>query len=92
VFVRVKNGIDTMTISDSELDSSKGIDLTFRRRRKAGSVACEGFITTYHEYCRNTSIHGVQYLGEQERPFRERIFWLFVFLISIYGCSTLIQS
>nr|NP_001246909.1 ripped pocket, isoform B [Drosophila melanogaster]AFH06228.1 ripped pocket, isoform B [Drosophila melanogaster] len=81
-----------MTISDSELDSSKGIDLTFRRRRKAGSVACEGFITTYHEYCRNTSIHGVQYLGEQERPFRERIFWLFVFLISIYGCSTLIQS
>jgi len=92
MFVRAKNGIDSMTISDFNVESNEGADMKSKNKKMEGSVACEGFIATYHEYCENTSIHGVQYLGERERPMRERIFWLFVFLISIYGCSTLILS
>ncbi|XP_017046078.1 pickpocket protein 28 isoform X2 [Drosophila ficusphila] len=82
-----------MTVSDFDLEStSAGIDLTGKKKSKQGSTAYEGLLATYHEYCENTSIHGVQYLGERERPLRERIFWLIAFLISIYGCSTLIAS
>ncbi|KAI8046473.1 pickpocket protein 28 [Drosophila gunungcola] len=94
MFVRSKSGIDTsMTMSECDLEgNSAGIDLSTKKKKREVSVTCEGFITTYHEYCENTSIHGVQYLGERERPKRERIFWLFVFLVSIYGCSTLILS
>ncbi|XP_061393669.1 pickpocket protein 28-like [Musca vetustissima] len=35
----------------------------------------EGLIEIYYEYCANTSVHGVQYLG-QNRPWKEIIFWL----------------
>jgi len=45
----------------------------------------------YHEYCTNTSIHGVQYLGEN-RPIKEKCFWMVVFIISIYCCTILIRS
>ncbi|XP_017081775.2 pickpocket protein 28 [Drosophila eugracilis] len=94
MLMRAKNGKDIdSAISDCDPEiSNRDIDLTNKRKEKASSIGCEGLITTYHEYCENTSIHGVQYLGERERPMRERIFWLLVFLISIYGCSTLILS
>lgn len=45
----------------------------------------------YFEYCSNTSIHGIQYFGEH-RPLIEKVFWLCVFLASIYCCSNLIHS
>ena len=48
-------------------------------------------IQIFYEYCSNTSIHGVQYLGET-RPRREKIFWLCVFAVSIFCCSILINS
>ncbi|CAD6996199.1 unnamed protein product [Ceratitis capitata] len=44
----------------------------------------------YFEYCSNTSIHGIQYFGER-RPSIEKLFWLCVFLASIYCCSNLIH-
>ncbi|EDW34295.1 GL21653 [Drosophila persimilis] len=85
----------TMSTCDSELEShSGGIDLTSKKPRQSANVAtvCKGFLTTYEEYCSHTSLHGVQYLGDHQRPMRERIFWLCAFLISIYGCATLISS
>ncbi|XP_069695430.1 pickpocket protein 28-like isoform X2 [Periplaneta americana] len=35
------------------------------------------------EYCRNTSLHGLQYVGEQNRPMSERLFWIFAFTFCI---------
>ncbi|BFF90118.1 pickpocket protein 28 [Drosophila madeirensis] len=99
MFVSAKNcAIDTtMSTCDSDLESHNGgIDLTSKKPRQTASAdvasVCKGFLTTYREYCSHTSLHGVQYLGEHQRPMRERIFWLCAFVISIYGCATLIVS
>ncbi|XP_065354330.1 pickpocket protein 28 [Calliphora vicina] len=51
----------------------------------------QGIKQIYFEYCANTSIHGVQYLGEA-RPWKEKFFWLSVFIVSIYCCSNLIEN
>lgn len=51
----------------------------------------QGIKQIYFEYCANTSIHGVQYLGEK-RPWKEKFFWLCVFFVSIYCCSNLIEN
>ncbi|KAH8264123.1 hypothetical protein KR038_003287 [Drosophila bunnanda] len=86
-----------MTVSEFDIEDS--VDLTTDNRNKnrrssvgGAAAACEGFMVTYQEYCEHTSIHGVQYLGDRQRPMPERIFWLIAFLISIYGCSMLITS
>lgn len=44
---------------------------------------------TYSEFCANTSIHGFQYFG-QHRPWKEIFFWIVVFVVSIYFCSSMI--
>lgn len=82
-----------------EFDLERGVGIMLEEKQRDGqhssedaSNTCEGLLTTYHEYCAHTSIHGVQYLGDRERPLRERIFWLCAFLISIYACATLISS
>ncbi|XP_075146228.1 ripped pocket [Haematobia irritans] len=48
-----------------------------------------GIKQVYLEYCANTSIHGVQYLGDS-RPWKEKFFWICVFIVSICCCSKLI--
>uniref|UniRef100_A0A1A9WD09 Pickpocket protein 28 n=1 Tax=Glossina brevipalpis TaxID=37001 RepID=A0A1A9WD09_9MUSC len=44
------------------------------------------------EYCDNSTIHGMKYLGEHKRPWWERIFWIMVFGFSIYTCAALIMN
>ncbi|EDW80549.1 uncharacterized protein Dwil_GK11507 [Drosophila willistoni] len=81
---------------ESDLESSNiaGIDLSSKPSRPPAGVSsiCKSFVITYHDYCSHTSIHGVQYLGEHPRPIREKVFWLCVFVASIYCCSTLINN
>ncbi|XP_073811880.1 pickpocket protein 28-like [Musca autumnalis] len=45
----------------------------------------------YEEFCSNTSIHGFQYFG-QRRPRKEIGFWIIIFIISIYFCSSIIAK
>uniref|UniRef100_A0A1B6C6T5 Uncharacterized protein n=1 Tax=Clastoptera arizonana TaxID=38151 RepID=A0A1B6C6T5_9HEMI len=46
------------------------------------------FKKSFKKYCECTSIHGVQYLGEQGLPLKERACWIFTlsitFLINAY--------
>ncbi|KAH8387433.1 hypothetical protein KR093_007037 [Drosophila rubida] len=71
------------------------IDLTTKNHAKSLSTSSRLVKTltcTYQEYCQQSSIHGVQYLGEKQRPIKERVFWLSVFVVSIYCCARLINS
>ncbi|XP_049855583.1 pickpocket protein 28-like [Schistocerca gregaria] len=43
------------------------------------------------EYCRSTSMHGLRYVGDVQRPVAERLLWLFLFAISLALCSNLIR-
>ncbi|XP_026472958.1 pickpocket protein 28 isoform X2 [Ctenocephalides felis] len=49
----------------------------------------QGFI---REFCANTSIHGVKYLGERRRSTTERLWWIIVFIASLSMCGILIMK
>ncbi|XP_073819625.1 pickpocket protein 28-like [Musca autumnalis] len=51
----------------------------------------QGLKEIYYEYCTNTSVHCIQYLGTH-RPWKEIIFWLTIFAISFYCCSETITK
>ncbi|XP_073819618.1 pickpocket protein 28-like [Musca autumnalis] len=59
--------------------------------KKPPRTLCQGIQQIYYEYCANTSIHGVQYLGDR-RPLKEKFFWISVFIVSIYCCTILIEN
>ncbi|XP_063916762.1 pickpocket protein 28-like [Zophobas morio] len=44
----------------------------------------------FTEFSSNTGIHGFKYMGEQERSFTEKFYWLILFCISLYFCIYLI--
>lgn len=52
--------------------------------------------SVYHEFmdefCENSSIHGIKYMGDRKRHWIERLWWLVAFVLSIYGCSRLIYN
>lgn len=47
---------------------------------------------TFTDYASRTSIHGIQYLGDEEGHWFEKVFWIIVFVISLTGCSYLITE
>ncbi|XP_075167592.1 pickpocket protein 28-like [Haematobia irritans] len=49
----------------------------------------QGVRQAYREFCANTSIHGFRYFSER-RPKKEIIFWLVIFAIVIYFCTSII--
>lgn len=44
----------------------------------------------FSDYSQRSTIHGVQYLGENKRHWSERLMWLIAFTISIYWCGKVI--
>ncbi|XP_055527738.1 pickpocket protein 28-like [Wyeomyia smithii] len=44
------------------------------------------------EFCENTSIHGVKYFVGSQRALIEKVWWIAVFLLSLYGCGRLIYT
>lgn len=42
------------------------------------------------EFCFNSTIHGIKYMGDRKRHWVERVWWLLAFILSIAGCSRLI--
>ncbi|XP_075167589.1 pickpocket protein 28-like [Haematobia irritans] len=57
--------------------------------KKARSSFHQTFKETYKEFCFNTSIHGFQYF-DQHRPWHEIVFWILVFVVSIFFCASMI--
>ncbi|KRF94123.1 pickpocket protein 28 [Drosophila mojavensis] len=99
MFVRTK-GFETKspaTLFECDMEGND-FDVNTRNKTKktpkraAGRTICQCFMLTYKDYFQHSSLHGVQYLGEETRPKKDRIFWLFAFLLSICCCATLILS
>lgn len=89
IFQRKKRHLsdDTTSIAPSEV----GTEVDVRRQIKYGKPAQAAW-AIFSEFSGNSSIHGVRYLGEKRRPFAERLFWVVVFALSIYGCGRLILN
>uniref|UniRef100_A0A1B0AX56 Uncharacterized protein n=1 Tax=Glossina palpalis gambiensis TaxID=67801 RepID=A0A1B0AX56_9MUSC len=81
------NGNENGTIDDDGENISKSSASEMPDKK----IFCPNMRTVVSDYCAKTSIHGIQYLGET-RPFREKLFWFSVFVISIYCALTLIRN
>ncbi|XP_058125994.1 pickpocket protein 28-like [Anopheles ziemanni] len=46
----------------------------------------------FEDYCVNSSIHGFKYFVGSSRTIAEKIWWLVVCIVSIYGCARLINT
>ncbi|KAL9702139.1 hypothetical protein quinque_005657 [Culex quinquefasciatus] len=75
--------MDSRSVSNFELKAINAID-----NRKI----CRGFKSLFLEYCSNSTIHGIKYFGCKRRTLYEKIWWIVVFLLSVYGCGRLIQN
>lgn len=64
------------------------------QRKKKSTKKYPGFVRNLGnyitEYTENSSLHGVRYLGETKRNIFERLWWLIVFVVSLYVCVDLI--
>nr|XP_019536370.2 pickpocket protein 28-like [Aedes albopictus]XP_019556891.1 pickpocket protein 28-like [Aedes albopictus] len=76
-------GADSRSVSNFELKAINAID----NRR-----FCRGLKSLFLEYCSNSTIHGIKYFGCKRRTIYEKVWWVVTFLISVYGCSQLIQN
>uniref|UniRef100_A0A182WEP1 Pickpocket n=1 Tax=Anopheles minimus TaxID=112268 RepID=A0A182WEP1_9DIPT len=52
----------------------------------------DGKRSIWVDYCSNSTIHGFKYLVGNKRSTIERIWWVIVCLLSLYGCGSLIHS
>lgn len=61
------------TVSDASSmapsDAASEVDVKKRIKSKSTIKSVQGMVI---EYCQNTSVHGLQYLGEAKRPIIER--------------------
>ncbi|GLV34809.1 pickpocket 26 [Carabus blaptoides fortunei] len=53
---------------------------------------CSTLKIYFREYCENSSLHGIRYMGEKGRSTTERIWWVLIFVASIFMCSHLIHK
>ncbi|XP_064539836.1 pickpocket protein 28 [Drosophila montana] len=67
-------------------DSEDEVDTKQQIKYGSGFQAAKAII---HEYCDYSTIHGIRYLGEKKRPWLERLFWVSVFMLSIFTCCKL---
>jgi acid-sensing ion channel, other len=44
----------------------------------------------FNDYANHSTIHGVSYMNEKNRPWFEKIWWIVVFVVSILGCGKMI--
>lgn len=51
-----------------------------------------GCADLFNDFCHETTIHGVKYMGDRNRHWAEKLWWLIAFLLSICGCGFLIMN
>ncbi|XP_059608088.1 pickpocket protein 28-like [Phlebotomus argentipes] len=45
----------------------------------------------FREYCEKSSVHGVKYFAEKDRPVWERVLWIALFVLSLFACGKMIE-
>uniref|UniRef100_A0A336L784 CSON004091 protein n=1 Tax=Culicoides sonorensis TaxID=179676 RepID=A0A336L784_CULSO len=78
---------DAISMGPSEAPT----EIEARKRIKHGGP-CQAAKGIFVEYCHNSSVHGMKYLGERRRTPLERIFWIVMFVLSLYFCGRLIWN
>ncbi|RZC36790.1 ASC domain containing protein [Asbolus verrucosus] len=57
------------------------------------SDSCSQKLRKYFaEYCKDSSIHGIKYIGEQNRTLIEKFWWLTAITFALYYCIILMKA
>lgn len=51
-----------------------------------------GLSDLFREFCSNSTIHGISYIGSKRQSICEKFWWILVILVSLYGCGNLIDN
>lgn len=70
---------------ECEEDSSR------KSQSESPAIGSEGG-DLFRDYCENTTIHGVKYIGQPQQRLPDRLWWIISFLISIVLCTYLIRN
>ncbi|KAL2750771.1 pickpocket protein 19-like isoform X1 [Vespula maculifrons] len=64
--------------------------MKYRRGRRQRRKRFESFCQTLQCYCSHTTVHGLKYVSNKELSFLERLFWLFIVVLSsIFAIGTI---
>uniref|UniRef100_A0A182WEP0 Pickpocket n=1 Tax=Anopheles minimus TaxID=112268 RepID=A0A182WEP0_9DIPT len=66
----------------------QGRPITVHRLKQARTSG----MNIFRDYCANSSIHGFKYFVGSNRTRVEKIWWVAMCILSIYGCGSLIQT
>ncbi|KAB0792959.1 hypothetical protein PPYR_12579 [Photinus pyralis] len=56
-------------------------------------VNCQTNLSYYFtEYCDNSTIHGLKFIGERKRSFIEKVWWIVSVTFALYLCATMIKQ
>ncbi|KAK5641661.1 hypothetical protein RI129_010208 [Pyrocoelia pectoralis] len=56
-------------------------------------VNCRTNLSYYFtEYCDNSTIHGLKFIGERKRSIIEKVWWIIFVTVSLYLCATMIKT
>ncbi|KAI8439387.1 hypothetical protein MSG28_013193 [Choristoneura fumiferana] len=76
--------------ADLETNMEKSDDGSPKKVKKRGK---HSLIKDYLvDYTSNSNLHGLKYIGEKERTFVEKIFWIFMFTCCVVLCAGLIAK
>ncbi|XP_026321153.1 pickpocket protein 28 isoform X2 [Hyposmocoma kahamanoa] len=76
------------SVGKSSTDIEKSPDKTEETKRKRQNFVKEYLV----DFTANSSLHGLKYIGEKERTFLEKVFWLFVVTCCVVLCAGLIRK
>lgn len=63
----------------------------YQSRNTAGTTSEYSCAAILDDFSQNSTIHGIKYMGDRKRHWAERLWWLTAFVLSIYGCTSLIM-
>lgn len=88
--------IQAVENKDSRLGSvlfasdEEAVELKRRKHKYFGPLTAAWKI--FADFSSQSTLHGVKYLGERNRHWSERIFWIIAFLTSVVGCFWMIAN
>lgn len=91
-------------VTNSQLPEEKCWNCCASRNHSEGSISsgdrtkeCDASdkgtsSAVFHDYCENSTVHGIKYIGEPRPTGWDRWWWILSFLISIILCTFLIRN
>ncbi|XP_047992149.1 pickpocket protein 28-like isoform X1 [Leguminivora glycinivorella] len=72
-----------------DLENNKKLESPKKKPKRGRNNIIKDYLI---DYTSNSNLHGLKYIGEKERTFVEKVFWIFMFTCCVVLCAGLIQK